>query len=131
MIAFIHLLIIAAADAGASVSIRDLAPLLTAICGSLTGFYAAKRTERADKLQSEQSELNALMQGYANQISAYSGIVESLQQEVLRLRTQFDVDRQAWELEKQETAKIRTNLQLQVAKLEEEVSFMKLGGPTK
>lgn len=128
MIAFIQMLVLAAADAGASISLRDLAPLLTAVSGAFTGFYAAKRTEKADRIQSEQTELSALMQGYANQIAAYSGIVDTLQQEVLRLRTQFDAERATWEVEKAEAARQRAALQEKIAILEEEVARLKASG---
>lgn len=127
MIAFIHLLALAATDAnaGASISLRDLAPLLTAVSGAFTGFYAAKRTEKADRIHTEQTELSALMQGYTNQIAAYSGIVDTLQQEVLRLRTQFDLERASWETEKKEAARQRAALQEKVGALEQEVTRLK------
>lgn len=125
MIAFIQMLVLAAAEAGASISLRDLAPLLTAISGAFTGFYAAKRTEKADRIHTEQTEFSALMQGYANQIAAYSGIVDTLQHEVLRLRTQFDADRTAWEVEKAAEQRAESALQEKIAKLEQEVSRLK------
>lgn len=118
-------ILLAAADAGSSVALKDLTPFVTAISGALTGFLAAKRSAKADKVQYEQNELTSLMQGYTNQISAYSGIVESLQQEVLRLRTQFDLDRTAWDLEKKEMFKVRSDQQQQISNLELEIERLK------
>jgi predicted nuclease with TOPRIM domain len=102
------------AQEGGNVDFGDLIPVLTALTGITTGFFAARRGEKTDKLQNDQAEITSLIQGYTNQIAAYSGIVESLQQEVLRMRTQFDQDRSVWNEEKDafnsEERKLRARL---------------------
>lgn len=90
----------ASAAKSSGLDFGTLAPIITALTGLGTGFFAARRSEKADKVQAAQGEIAQLIQGYTNQISAYSSIVESLQSEVARLRTQFDDDRKDWEDEK-------------------------------
>lgn len=101
-----------------SVDFGTLAPFITAISGLATGFFAARRSEKADKVQAAQGEIAQLITGYTNQISAYSSIVNSLQSEVARLRTQFDDDRKEWEDE-------RAKLQAKIVTMEQQIATLK------
>jgi len=115
----------AASDPGASIAVRDLAPIITAVAGGLTGFFSAKRTEKSDKLNSEKAELSALLQGYNSQMATYSTMVEALEGEVVRMRLQHEEDRKLWVLERAELTELRDRFKKRISDLEEEVSELK------
>lgn len=129
MIAAMMAFIVAAASdqSGVTIDFAALTPFLTAVSGIVMGFLAARRSEKADKVQQEQTEVTSLIQGYTNQIAAYSEIVKSLQTEVSRLRTQFDVDRDEWERERTEMHKHRTVSEAKISSMEAELKAIKNG----
>ncbi len=128
IIAFIALLTAAASDQGVTIDFAALTPFITAISGIVMGFLAARRSEKADKVQQEQTEVTSLIQGYTNQIAAYSEIVKSLQTEVSRLRTQFDLDRDEWERERTEINSQRASLEKKLTSMERELRTLKASG---
>jgi flagellar biosynthesis chaperone FliJ len=119
------ILTVLAAAAGTTVDLGSMIPLLTAVSGIMMGFMAARRSEKADKVQQENSEVTSLIQGYTNQIGAYSDIVRSLQNEIARLRAQMDEDREIWEQERQQSTRDRASLKDKVVTMQLEIETLK------
>lgn len=110
----------AAEQKNTGVDLAALTPFLTAVSGIVMGFLAARRSEKADKVQGQQNEITSLIQGYTNQIAAYSDIVTSLQSEVTRLHTQFDLDRKEWEDDKKTLEVKITSLETEIVRIKPE-----------
>lgn len=88
----------------------DIAAILTALGGIIVGLFAAHRRSRSERERLETAERDTTL-------AAYNSIIKTLQDEVLRQRTQTDNDRREYDSDKREWQHREEYLENQIREL--------------